>query len=210
MPYTHSSPRGTFNEVGRGVTPMRGVQGPSGGRPGDATCPWHMDSQEQHRKWQSGGNAEGSFCQTQVHPSILHLHLHAAPPNPTQKPGSSANFCGQKWCKVKKQLSLIHLKKILSIPRPRKPPLLGFSDTLGHILLWTHKINQTEAQMLTDTAQSSGGFMLNVVSREGAGRCHSPAQGPAASTKNQGQAPFFFSFSSIKAKILLGFLSVSY
>ena len=32
--------------------------------------------------------------------------------------------------------------------------------TLGHILLMTHKINQDKAQMLTDTFQSYGGWML--------------------------------------------------
>ena len=43
---------------------------------------------------------------------------------------------------------IVHLHGKLSIPRPKKPPLLRFSDALGHILLMDTQ-NCDETQMLT-------------------------------------------------------------
>lgn len=48
---------------------------------------------------------------------------------------SYGNFPKPKWRKAKKQLPLIFMGNIVSLPRSEKSRLPGFSDTLAHILL---------------------------------------------------------------------------
>jgi len=59
-------------------------------------------------------------------------------------------FCKLKWHRAKKQLPFIYMEKYLSIRRLKKEPLLGFSDTLGHLLMGAQ--NKDKAQMFTALA----------------------------------------------------------
>ena len=60
---------------------------------------------------------------------IRHTHTHS------EVEQSYEIFHKPKWHKAKKQLSLIYMEKILSIPRPKKTTSFRFSDTLRHILI---------------------------------------------------------------------------
>ena len=71
---------------------------------------------------------------------------------------SIKTFCKLKWHKVKKQLRLMYMEFFLAFPNP-KNILLGFSDTTPLANRYTQK-NGDNAQMFTDTVQSSGGWML--------------------------------------------------
>lgn len=58
------------------------------------------------------------------------------------------------WHKAKKQLPFIYKEKFLSVPRPKEQPLVGCSDTLGHVLLTDAKVTTEKTQMLTDTIEA--------------------------------------------------------
>lgn len=64
-------------------------------------------------------------------------------------------LCEPKWPKAKKQLLVLYMKKFLSVLDPKKITCPGFSDTLGQM----HDINGDKAQVLPDTAWSSGHLM---------------------------------------------------
>lgn len=52
------------------------------------------------------------------------------------------------------------MEKLLSAPRPKKSPLLGFSDTLGDTLLTDAQNKWDKTQILRVTIQSSEGLLL--------------------------------------------------
>lgn len=63
---------------------------------------------------------------------------------------SCENFPKQKWHEAKKQFLFIYMEPFLSIPRPQNNLIIiiFFSDTVGH------KLNQGQAQMLSDTGHT--------------------------------------------------------
>lgn len=107
---------------------------------------------------------------------------------------SYENFRKREWHKLK-QLPLIYMETLLSIPRPKPEPLLGFSNTLGCILLQMHSINHDKAQILTGHSSKPGGLLMKCSSqgRSLVGSLSLPLQ---ASLQNQCQilfslSPFF-------------------
>lgn len=61
--------------------------------------------------------------------------LQAQLAEPIPESTGRCEICELKWHEMKKPLPRTYMEKFVSVPRPRKSPVLGFPDTLGHTLL---------------------------------------------------------------------------